>query len=349
MENSKKAAQKADEAKKKWADTVAKANKEVEKGLKNIRDEYDKTIAKLNEEHSKSQEDKARGYYRRLLEQKESLEKAIREDEYQVFKGDGYTESDDERRLAKVNAEIARFEGKFDTYRKTFDAENERIKVGEEEREFLDFMHAWNEAEEENAKKLINASNEMMKKTELLERQKKIIQFFNTTTFRGLALENHADILRNVHNDEESQKLIDKMLQEKKQLQQQVDAQMQADQEVFAHKRELSETYHAHEMELIAARKTEYDELIAKIRAAIEAARALRAMGGSTRGFAAGGYTGDGGMFEPAGIVHKGEYVIPQSVMSTLRHSFPHVLPQLEGLRTGVSNVTHHHKSVNLT
>lgn len=31
-------------------------------------------------------------------------------------------------------------------------------------------------------------------------------------------------------------------------------------------------------------------------------------------GFAEGGYTGDGGKHEPAGIVHKGEYVVPQSV-----------------------------------
>lgn len=31
-------------------------------------------------------------------------------------------------------------------------------------------------------------------------------------------------------------------------------------------------------------------------------------------GFAEGGYTGPGGKYEPAGIVHKGEYVVPQSV-----------------------------------
>jgi hypothetical protein len=31
-------------------------------------------------------------------------------------------------------------------------------------------------------------------------------------------------------------------------------------------------------------------------------------------GFAEGGYTGDGGKYEPAGVVHKGEYVVPQSV-----------------------------------
>ena len=34
-------------------------------------------------------------------------------------------------------------------------------------------------------------------------------------------------------------------------------------------------------------------------------------------GFSDGGYTGDGGRLEPAGIVHRGEYVVPQPLMRT--------------------------------
>lgn len=33
------------------------------------------------------------------------------------------------------------------------------------------------------------------------------------------------------------------------------------------------------------------------------------------KGFSGGGYTGNGGMYEPAGVVHKGEYVVPKSVV----------------------------------
>lgn len=33
------------------------------------------------------------------------------------------------------------------------------------------------------------------------------------------------------------------------------------------------------------------------------------------KGFADGGYTGAGGMYEPAGVVHKGEYVVPKNVV----------------------------------
>jgi len=36
------------------------------------------------------------------------------------------------------------------------------------------------------------------------------------------------------------------------------------------------------------------------------------------RGFADGGYTGSGGKYEPAGIVHRGEYVLPQEVVKAI-------------------------------
>ena len=50
-------------------------------------------------------------------------------------------------------------------------------------------------------------------------------------------------------------------------------------------------------------------------------------------GFAEGGYTGNGGKYQPAGIVHKGEYVAPQSVMSNPA-SRPHI-SALESMRLG--------------
>ena len=36
----------------------------------------------------------------------------------------------------------------------------------------------------------------------------------------------------------------------------------------------------------------------------------------AAKGFAGGGYTGDGGKYEPAGIVHRGEYVVPADTVS---------------------------------
>lgn len=49
-------------------------------------------------------------------------------------------------------------------------------------------------------------------------------------------------------------------------------------------------------------------------------------------GFAEGGYTGNGGKYEPAGIVHKGEYVTPQHIVNS-PIAQPH-LAALESMRT---------------
>ena len=47
--------------------------------------------------------------------------------------------------------------------------------------------------------------------------------------------------------------------------------------------------------------------------------------------YAKGGYTGDGGKYEPAGIVHKGEYVVPQNVMRNPQAQG--MIETLEGMR----------------
>ncbi|MBV5334716.1 MAG: phage tail tape measure protein [Sulfuricurvum sp.] len=52
--------------------------------------------------------------------------------------------------------------------------------------------------------------------------------------------------------------------------------------------------------------------------------------GGAVNNFTYGGYTGDGGKYEPKGVVHGGEYVIPK--WQTQR--IPAVITQLESMRT---------------
>lgn len=52
--------------------------------------------------------------------------------------------------------------------------------------------------------------------------------------------------------------------------------------------------------------------------------------------FAEGGFTGSGGKYEPAGIVHKGEYVVPQSVNYSPQAQ-PHI-QALEGMRKGYAD-----------
>jgi len=53
-------------------------------------------------------------------------------------------------------------------------------------------------------------------------------------------------------------------------------------------------------------------------------------------GFADGGYTGSGGKYEPAGVVHRGEYVVPAHIVSN--PSYSGHLTQLESARRGYSD-----------
>lgn len=61
----------------------------------------------------------------------------------------------------------------------------------------------------------------------------------------------------------------------------------------------------------------------ARIAAAVAALAAgfafVRNLVTAARGFSDGGYTGEGGKYEPAGIVHKGEYVMPQDKTNMYR------------------------------
>jgi hypothetical protein len=50
--------------------------------------------------------------------------------------------------------------------------------------------------------------------------------------------------------------------------------------------------------------------------AAIIGAAVLTAVMASVGGFAEGGYTGFGGKYDPAGIVHRGEFVVPADVVA---------------------------------
>ena len=56
-----------------------------------------------------------------------------------------------------------------------------------------------------------------------------------------------------------------------------------------------------------------------------------------------GGYTGDGGKYEPAGIVHKGEYVFNQDDVNRIG------LSNLEAMHNGTMGVTNNYSNVYTT
>ena len=58
-------------------------------------------------------------------------------------------------------------------------------------------------------------------------------------------------------------------------------------------------------------------------------------VGYSSSGYSSGGYTGDGGKYTPAGVVHRGEYVITKEATSRLGVGFLNHLNYGRGYATG--------------
>ena len=354
MDEQRKKREKMTEAERKWAETVKQEHEKVQSAIKKLEEQYDKTIAKLNEDHEKKQKDTVRDAYKKLLDEKEELEKAIKEDEYQIFKGDGYEESKDEKKLKKVKEQIAKLTEKFKDYKTTIDEVDNRFKVDKDEREYYDFLQEINAEEEKHALALMKASQEMMKKREEVMEREKVLNFFeNGKEMRGALFDSHLETFRRGLTTDDAKSLVDKLAQERKNIILIRDEKIAAETYVGNEVGRLQQTLHDNQMAMIAAQKDEYNSLIEKINETIKAARALAAMSrGGGRGFATGGYTGDGGVFEPAGIVHKGEYVIPQHVLGAMNRIMPTVLPALEKMRTAnqmnTTHITHRNKSVNI-
>ena len=353
MDEQRKKREKMTEAERKWAETVKQEHEKVQSAIKKLEEQYDKTIAKLNEDHEKKQKDTVRDAYKKLLDEKEELEKSIKEDEYQIFKGDGYEESKDEKKLKKVKEQIAKLTEKFKEYKTTIDEVDNRFKVDKDEREYYDFLQEINAEEEKHALALMKASQEMMKKREEVMEREKVLNFFEAgKDMRGAMFDSHLEIFRRGLTTDDARSLVDKLAQERKNITIIRDEKIAAETYVGNEVGRLQQTLHDNQMAMIAAQKAEYNSLIEKINEAIRAARALAAMSrGGGRGFATGGYTGDGGVFEPAGIVHKGEYVIPQHVLGAMNRIMPTVLPAIEKMRMGQQTTTTHmttNKSVNI-
>lgn len=135
---------------------------------------------------------------------------------------------------------------------------------------------------------------------------------------------------------QEEQDLIMKLAKEKISLTEQKDYIKWLDQEVNQARIDLSQSTTELLKADVVSLWSEYTKLITQINSAITAQRQLNSLRWSwstwnnlTQWFADGWYTGDGWKYEPAWIVHKWEYVVPQSVISQI----PSIVPGLEKLR----------------
>lgn len=214
------------------------------------------------------------------------------------------------------------------------DVETKRAAMSEQKRAEFDFQQKLAQIDQEKAKKDAEAEADFQREKTKLERQAKIYEFFQKNkdlTARQLKLIQDGEDFKTASKEE--QDLILKLGRERMETTTKKNEKIAAEREVADATTTLSnqvtETLRAN----VKSLKAEYSDLISEIRAAIDAQRSLSGTGAGAakRGFSSGGYTGDGAISEVAGIVHRGEYVVPNHVLQGI----PSLIPQLEAVRSG--------------
>lgn len=368
MEKLENATKKAEEAGKKWSETTQKEKERIRQNLDEIQQKYDETIAKINKDFGKKEKETSEDYFRDALTDREKILKDIEKLEEEVAKknrdfqkdygnlGGGFASEDDkdkyndeladlnkkQKELSKKKEELEELKKYIDEMKKSGglsdDFENneeKRSQMSDSGKARYDFLEKIKKIQAEKEEKIQAETEIMEKKKRLEEDQQAIIKAFEENAhIRGLAFENFKKQLAKQYDNEQATKLIEKLAKEQENLREKEDTKIQSEARVNQYAEKLAKDLHEKEMSMLSARKDEYNELIKKINEAIRATQMLRSMGGG-HGFADGGYTGDGGKYEVAWVVHKGEYVIPQNVMTTLQNSMPNILPMLEWMRSG--------------
>lgn len=352
-------AQKAHTAEKKWATTLKDAHKDVQNEMKKVRDEYEKTIATIEKDTAKQTGDANTQYYRSLLdEEKKLVDDLQKENEMKVGT---YFAIDPkiQQNLDTVRSALAEIRQGGKLEQSTIYNENYRAWLNDTQKMIYDHGASIEQIKNEAKTKIDIATEEFAKKRKLTEENEKIIMFFeNQKTARGAKLDAMKKQLELQYQSEEQTQLIQKLYNERKQLQQTEDEKKAMESRVFIEATRLATEYHSTELAMIKASKDEYDALIEKIKMAIAMAQALKDQQSSAGiwwwssgwSFAEGGYTGDGGKYETAGVVHKGEYVMNQDMVNFARVNMPTLLPNMEAIRNhnATTQNINNSKSINL-
>ena len=165
-----------------------------------------------------------------------------------------------------------------------------------------------------------------------LQRQQAIYEFFQKRI--GMTPEQLVQIQSSKQfqdSNGEEQNLILKLANELLVITDQKNKRITLEQDIATETQRLSDLTSQKAILNVQKLKKEYQDLIGEIKTAISVQQSLEASKSTARGFANGGYTGDGGTYDVAGVVHKGEYVLSQDMLSKL----PGIIPALEWVRSG--------------
>ena len=322
-----KAQKDEDEATKKYhQDRINELRKIGEEMDKNIR-KHEETIKLIEKERDKKIGDSKTNEQNQLAERYAEIQKEI-SDLNSDTNGDNYAEN--QNKINDLKREQAIIQ--WTIAQSTLDEAVRVSNLTEAERIQLDALKERKSIEDEATNKKAEADAELLVEQEKLKKKQQISEYFmnlekftrknlkdleNSEKFKELDVETQNEILR-----QWEERLA---LEEKKNFR--IDLENQVNDEVIR----LSNVSTEVQKTNLASLDAEYKKVISSLDAAIARQRTLNALRSSGGWFAEGGYTGDGGKYDVAGVVHKWEYVVPQHV---LKRS-PDLLGSLEAMRQG--------------
>lgn len=380
---------KVQKAQRDWKDSVEDAKRSISKNISDIMKKYDEAVEKINKDFGKKQDETSQDYYRKLLDDQRKLQEEITKEaedfakkqrDFKLEYGDisgGFVSSEARNKYDDVSAEIAKQTSELQKKRdqlaeiatqlaemknnglldaSKLQAEDTRGNLTEQGRVRSDFLDKIKQIQQEKEEKIKAEVEIMEEKRKVQQANETIIAAFEKYTRRDIW--NLEKQLKQQFQDDESRRLIEKLAKERIDLQKAEDEKKAVESRIFTYSRNLSNEFHAAEMDMIKTRKAEYNELIAKIQEAISAASALRAAQASVGigwaskslpGKSDGGYTGDGGKYEPKAVVHGWEYVLSQEMLQMVQSSMPNFIPQMEAIRTANARSIDSSRHINMS
>lgn len=365
-----KTQEKLGKAQKSWAELVEKTNKKIISDTLEMKKAYDDVIESINKAANKDKDEAVADRYKDITDQISDAEKKISDAQAEYDATMSEIASDAQKNIntwefaddtskkradaqAKLDKtkqenqaildELRAIQNKMSTdgtisadAKAWLDVRAGMTDVGRDQYDFqakLDQMKAETDAKIAEETRLYNE-----KKTQQENLEKITAMFMKTQELSQSQLIAFKKMLDEKYQWEKEQKLIEELFKERQQLEDAEREEVVSLRRVHNLKLELLEQYRTMESTMIAQWTAEYQSLIDKINEAISRAEALKSVNTTASGgkwFAEGGYTGDGNKYDVAWVVHKGEYVIPKTVLEKIQSSMPNFIPNLEVMRQG--------------
>lgn len=334
-----KAQKDEDEAVKKYhKDRVDELRKIGEEMDKNIR-KYEDTIKLIEKERDKKIGDSKTSEQNKLAERYADIQKEIVDLQNDTNPDNS---AENQNRINELKREQSIIQG---TIAQSVLDESVRVSnLTEAERIQLDALKERKAIEDEAGTKKTDAEAELKTEQDKLKKKQQISEYFmNLDRFTRKQMKDLENSEKFKELDIETQNEILRQGEERLALEEKKNFRINLENEVNDEVVRLSNVSTEVQKSNLVSLDVEYKKIIANLDTAIARQRTLNSLRSSGGGFAEWGYTGDGGKYDVAGVVHKGEYVVPQHV---LKRS-PDLIGSLEAMRQGNTTNSNNTKSVN--